>query len=154
MPLGSLVVAVLLLLPCQSQPGPSGNTVTVSLSCGGGWGGADWWFVDIFPNGEGEVTPGSAFTVAPSGMDELRLLLKDTKFFDLQEQYGTWCPDCNFCMLKVKVAEREKTVSVGFVGPDAPERERAEAVRVLEIWRTVKDLAGVAGLQDACEVAP
>ncbi len=114
----------------------------------------DWWSVKIEPSGQIEAPPADAATTAvlsKKAMGDLRRLIEKERLFDLNDSYGNPCPECSVCLLRVKLGTREKTIDVGtHIEAAENDREREELTRVMKVWDKVKELAGIAGREDAC----
>lgn len=138
------------LLSCIQQSASS--SFSISASSAGGNGGPDWWFVDLKPDGVVEVTPLATVqkvTLKPAEMASLEAFVREQRLFDLKDSYGTSCSDCSVCTVKVTVGGRRKTISVGDLSRSS-NQDKAEAARVLKLFKRVKEAAGISSREDAC----
>ena len=143
-----LIVAALLICAQQTVS----VTLSISASSAGGLGGPDWWFVDIKPDGDVVVTPRATLeknTLESAAMIALADQVRELRLLDLKDTYGTTCVDCSACILRISLGEKRKTIRVGDVSKSS-DQDRAEAVRVLTLFKKVKELAGISKWEDGC----
>lgn len=154
MPSSSVWLLAMSLLLCR----PDGSELTISAANAGGNDGLTWWFVDIDPARRMSVAvagaPRRTAALSDSAVDALRRAITEQAFFNLSSSYGTTCNECSVCILSVKLGTVEKRVALATT-PDraSSEPERREMLRMLRIFDTVKELAGISALADACHPA-
>ena len=153
MKVGISIVLLMLLPSCAEKEDdaidPKGLTgpITAALTTEGRFANGRSWQLTVNADRTANLNidsyPASAsrtFAVTEAQIEELRSLLIDERFFELNEEYGQIVPDGSTRTITITCGERSHTVQLHFLmnwvrGDTSRLREPARAVRV---WRHIR----------------
>ena len=148
----------LLILALAARPAVARTPeVTIAAKSYSGWAGPSWDFDLKGVQGRVRVYDGTReerriISVPPARLRAFVASVMAESFFNLGTSFGNVCIDCGGCSLVVKVGDRERKITLGeYLDNGSSPADRAAFDRARRVFDSVKALAGIDRVRDACQ---